>query len=509
MTLDLAAVLRGTHARAFRVLPDGQTSPADYLPGDVQRQIASVQVDSRAAGPGDLFIALPGERVDGHQFVGDALRLGARCAMVQWVPPAESLRDIYRDSGEEWADPRSLLVVPDALLALQNLARSWRLSQTAEIIGITGSIGKTSTKEVVYSLLSQFMPALRSVANLNTEIGLPLMLLRLRPEHRVAVLEMGMYQAGDIALLARVARPRIGIVTNVGPNHLERMGTIERIARAKSELVAALPPDGLAILNGDDEWTRAMARTTGVARTVLVGLSADCHYRATDIESRSLDGMSFALQAEGQSIRLRTTVPGRHLVHAFLFGVAIAREMGIDWTSIADAVALAALEGRQQIIGSQNGLLIIDDSYNAAPASMTAAIQLLSAAPGAKIAVLGDMLELGSQERDAHLMVGRQAAEVAEWLIVRGTRSDWIAQGALEAGLPRERVLTVVSNEDAVRTVRQITERVPIQRAATGLPTMQSATNQQHEPKPEWSVLVKGSRGMRMEEVVHGLRGEG
>jgi UDP-N-acetylmuramoyl-tripeptide--D-alanyl-D-alanine ligase len=302
-----------------------------------------------------------------------------------------------------------------------------------------------------------------------------------------------MYAPGDIGLLARTAEPRIGVVTNVAPIHLERMQTLERIARAKSELVAALPPTGIAILNGDDPWTRAMAGTSGVASVLLIGRAGDCHYRATEVTAQGLDSLALTIEAEGRRVPLRTRVPGAHTVHAFLGGVAIGRAMGMTWQEIQEAIEEVRLDTRQRVLRGLESMLIIDDSYNAAPLSMNAALELLRVAPGTKIAVLGE-----------------RAAEVADWLIVRGRRSSWIAEGATRRGFPPNRIVRVRSNADAVETVRSIARPGADPGESIGDRTMTGAKAVSVKPEPdvEWSVLVKGSRGMRMEEVVQGLRGD-
>jgi UDP-N-acetylmuramoyl-tripeptide--D-alanyl-D-alanine ligase len=482
MRLDLATILSSTGARVIR-LPAGDALPDGQSPGftplhtaDLEVSFTGVAIDSRRVAAGNLFVALPGERTDGHDHVADALRAGARGALVARVPP-ERL-----DAGET---SRYFLLVDDPLRALQRLATSWREGLEARVIGITGSIGKTTTKEILAGVLSHRGPVLRSAANFNTEIGLPLTLLDLRPEHWAAVLEMGMYAAGDIALLAEIAQPEIGIVTNVAPVHLERMGSIERIARAKSELVASLPPDGLAVLNGDDPWTRAMAVTSGVAPSRLVGTSPDCDYRAEELRGHGLDGISFRLVAEGVRLPFRTSIPGTHTLHAILASIAVGRYLGMSWSALQEAVAEAELDERQRFI-RDGPALIIDDSYNAAPMSVRAALDLLGHTTGTKIAVLGDMLELGPLEESSHREVGARVAEVADWLVARGPRTRWIAEEAQRRGMRPERVRFAASNREAAEIAREIME----EGTAGG----------------SVAILVKGSRGLRMEEVVDDLR---
>ncbi len=474
MNLDLAMILGATGAQVFRPAGDGSFLQDQLSPADLERRFSGVSLDSRAISQDQLFVALAGERVDGHDFVPAALAAGAAGALVSRLPD-EPISPAHR---------YYLLLVPDPLVALQSLARTWRRGHDVEVIGITGSIGKTTTKEIVAAVLSAQMPVLKSHANLNTEIGLPLTLLGLDSDHRAAVLEMGMYDLGDIALLTSIAEPRIGIVTTVAPIHLERLGSINRIARAKSELVAGLPVNGLAVLNADNPWTRAMAISSGIARPVLVGQAAGSDYRAVDAVTHGLDGMSFTVLAEGMRVAVKTRVPGTHTIVAFLAAIAVAREMGMDWETIQAAIEGAELEVRQRVLRGADGMLLIDDSYNAAPMSVHAALELLAASPGTKIAVLGDMLELGQQEEESHREIGERAAEVADWLVVRGPRSAWIAEAAQQHGLPRNRVIATDSNAAAVDAVRHIVA------PAAG----------------QWAVLVKGSRAMTMEEIVQGLR---
>lgn len=501
MTLTLANILAASGAEVLRLDAQGELKPGALARAELQERIVDVTVDSRAIRDESLFVALEGERVDGHAFVADAFRAGALACLVSHVP--SNLAGFVPQDGS----PRFLLVVPNALAALQRIGRYWRQVHNVTVVGITGSIGKTTTKEVVASLLASRFTVLRSEGNFNTEIGLPLQLLKLNREYDVAVLEMGMYTPGDIALLADIARPDIGIVTNVAPIHLERAGTIERIARGKSELIAALPPHALALLNADDPWTRAMARATAMCRVRLAGLAEDADIRADAIELLGLEGVRFRLFAEGTELRVQTNVPGVHTVHAFLFAAGIARELGLEWPEIGEAVASVRQEARQRTIRGVTGM-IIDDTYNAAPPSMRAALGLLRVAEGTKIAVLGDMLELGPAERSAHEEIGRAAAEIADWLVVRGSRAAWIADAAIAAGMSEQRLVRSADNIGAAEAVRAILDRVPATSGVESSPTMQrSDAVGSAQGQVAWTVLVKGSRGMRMEEVVEALRG--
>ena len=506
MTLCLADLVSGTGALAVRLSPDGEVREGGLAAADLQQEVAEVVIDSRLVGSRSVFVALPGQQVDGHDFVPASLTAGALGAVLSRLPDQRTLAQAVK-TDQRTRCARYLLVVDDPLVALQRLASYWRGRHSTTVVGITGSVGKTTAKEILASLLGTRWPVLRSQANLNTEIGLPLTLTQLRFEHRAAILEMGLHVAGDIALLSDIARPDIGAVVNVAPVHLERMKTVEAIAREKSRLIAALPPTGLAVLNGDDPWTRAMAGASGVAPAVLVGLSGDCDFRAEEVMSHQLDGMSFTIRAEGRRYPVRTRVPGRHTLIAFLTAAAIARQIGMSWTEIQKAVEIVRLDLRQRILRPADDLTIIDDSYNASPLSMQAALDMLQTSAGSTIAVLGDMLELGSLEECAHRELGEQASSVVDWLIVRGPRSELVAEAAERRGLPRNRIIRAGSNSDAVQAVQTILSGPPV--LAGSAHTMQRpGKDQSGEKRVTWTVLIKGSRGMRMEEVVQGLRGD-
>ncbi len=381
-------------------------------------KFAHAVVDSRNARKGDLFVALRGERADGHNFVADAAAHGAAGAIVERRQEAEIAQ----------------YVVPDALAALQELARQRRAARPRlKVVGVTGSVGKTTTKELTAAVLGSRYRLLKNEGNLNSEIGLPLVLLELTSRHQRAVLEMGMWAPGEIALLCDIAQPEIGIVTNVGPSHLERMGTIEAIADAKAELVEALPREGTAILNADDERAAAMAERTN-AHVMTYGLSRQADVRAADIESRGVSGVSFTLQHGDDRAPVYTRLPGRAMVSNALAAATAGIADGIELDEVAVALTGARVPLRLATHPGPRGSTIIDDTYNASPASMRAALELLGEMPGRKIAVLGDMRELGSAEREGHTEVGRLAAQVADAIYCVGELGRWIGDAAIHAG---------------------------------------------------------------------------
>jgi UDP-N-acetylmuramoyl-tripeptide--D-alanyl-D-alanine ligase len=354
-----------------------------------------------------------------------------------------------------------------------------------EVVGITGSLGKTTTKEVVASVLGVRRHVLKTEGNLNSEIGLPLTVLNgLEPQHDTTVLEMAMYQVGDIRHLARLARPRVGVVTAVLPVHLERLGTIERIQQAKQELVEELPSSGVAVLNGDDPRVASMASATS-ARVVRYGVGEDADVRAELIESHGLRGVEFDLLSEGQRCHVHLPLLGAHSVHAALAAAAVATEEGLTLSETAEALQLLSPALRLLIVDGVNGSRIVDDSYNASPESVLAALNLLRELPGGrKIAVLGDMLELGSEEVAGHARVGIRAASVVELLVVYGPRSKVTAEEARKAGLRDDQVVAGQSLGEIVDLLRG---------------QLQAGDD----------VLVKGSLAMGMAEVVRGIRAEG
>jgi len=430
-----------------------------------------VVVDSRQITRGALFVALKGEHHDAHAFVRQALTDGAAAAVVEHVP--------------DGCEAGPLVVVPSSPDALADMARfALARHPRLEVVGITGSIGKTTTKEVLASVLGSRRHVLKTQGNLNSEIGLPMTVLNgLSRDHEIAVLEMAMYQAGDIRFLARLARPRVGVVTAVQPVHLGRMGTIEAIQQAKQELVEELPTDGVAVLNGDDPLVAKMEHATR-ARVVRYGVSELAEVRAEHIASRGLDGVTFDLVqvSSGQRQPVHLPLLGTHNVHAALAAAGVGLEEGLSLAEISGALGKLESTLRLVVVDGINESRILDDSYNASPASVIAALNVLAEMPGTfKIAVLGDMLELGSEEEAAHRRVGAHAATVVNALIVYGERSEATRLAAMEAGLPGRYAMRFYERDKIIDFLR-------------------------HELGPHHDVLVKGSLAMGMSAVVAGIR---
>jgi UDP-N-acetylmuramoyl-tripeptide--D-alanyl-D-alanine ligase len=381
------------------------------------------------------------------------------------------------------------LQVKDSLTGLQQLAAFWRSKFKPRVIGITGSLGKSTSKELVWAVLSTRFETLKSEGNLNNEIGLPLTLLNLTAEYEAVVLEMGTYAIGEIKLLCNIAQPHVGVVTNVGPTHLERLGTVERIAEAKAELVQALPPaaeGGVAILNYDDPLVLPMAQQTG-ARVLTYGLSPEADLWASEVESAGLEGIRFVFHHQDQAIHARIPLLGRHSVHTALRAALVGLVEGLDWEEIITGLQSLPNTAQLRLVAAlgPNGSTVLDDTYNASPASTIAALNLLDDLAGArKIAVLGDMLELGSFEEEGHRKVGCRAADVVDLLIVIGLRAKWIAAEARACGLDPASVLELADNQAAIAYLEQILE-------------------------PEDIALIKGSNSQRLDEIVSALTMKG
>lgn len=455
-----------------------------YEPTGQERSLGPVVIDSRQAVQDSLFVAFVGENVDGHDFVEDAFRRGAAAALVE--RPAAGLYQSVNlrewQGGELPATPICLLV-ENTLTALQQLATYWRQRHNPTVIGITGSVGKSSTKELTAAVLSQRYRTLKSEGNYNNEIGLPLTLLQLQPEHACAVLEMGMYAQGEIAALCRLAAPQIGVVTNVGPVHLQRLGSLEAIVAAKQELVEALPASGVAILNRDEPLVMGMAAHTA-ARVLTYGVGNDApaqaDFWADEIDSMGLDGIRFRLHHEGAMLHLHIPLLGRHSVHTALRAAAVGRVCGLRWEEIVTGLQDQRAQLRLVAVDGPGGSLLIDDTYNSSPESAIAALNLLADLDGRRIAVMGDMLELGAAAEQAHRLVGRRAMDVADILITVGPLGRIMGEEALAQGMSPTRLHMVADAAAAAALLQSLIEPYDV-------------------------TLVKGSRGVRLDQLVTAL----
>jgi UDP-N-acetylmuramoyl-tripeptide--D-alanyl-D-alanine ligase len=425
-------------------------------------------IDSRQATPGSLFVALVGETTDGHRFLAGAVEAGTSAVLCQSAPP-------------DLAVPR--VEVDDTREGLVSFTRSRLQGQGCTVVGITGSVGKTSTKEIAAAVLGRRFDVLKTEGNLNTYTGLPMTVAQLDPRHQVFVAEFAMSAVGEIAFLARMAPPDIAVVLNVGLSHVGLLGGIETIARAKRELVEALKPEGTAILNADDPRVMEMALASA-GRVLTFGLgdsSKPVDVRAEAILPRGLEGSDFTLALPTEErVRVELRIPGLHAVSNALAAAAVGHVLGVATADIVAALAgVAPVGGRGVARPGRLGSTIIDDTYNASPSSMAAALQvLLAETDRPRIAVLGEMLELGEEAVEAHQKVGRQAAR-SDLLVAVGEHARDVVEGAAEAGLRVDRALVASTVEEAVAAVE---------------PYLKGAV-----------VLVKASRGVALEQVVDRL----
>lgn len=446
--------------------------------GSPESMINGVSIDSRQLEPGAAFFAFVGERADGHDFLNDALFAGARALVV--TKELSELTEVV-----ERAEGRGVAVVhvADALDALHALARHHRDHLFCPVVGVTGSTGKTTTKEFMRSVLAQRLRVTSTVGNRNNELGVPLTIVDAGADTEVLVVEMAMRGKGQIADLCRIARPTMGLVTNVGSSHIELLGTQEAIVSAKAELVEAIPEEGVNFLNGDDAFTDTLARSSR-APVVRYGLGDECQVRGFDIELDSESRPSFRMVVDGSEAEVTLSARGRHNVYNALASAAVAWHLGLRLEEIVEGLAAASAgEMRMQSFMSASGVHVINDAYNANPTSMRAAIEALAAMSSAerRIAVLGDMAELGSLAELAHFQVGEEVARLPiDILVTVGERASRIADGARTAGMDDESVRPCATPEEASEVLDDLLEADDV-------------------------VLVKASRVMGLELVVEGI----
>ncbi len=456
MELTLQQILAATQGR--------------LLQGRAERTVTAVIIDSRLSGPGSLFVPLVGSRADGHDYIAEALGAGAAC----FVKKGHAVCATVAAASHAAA----LIEVDDPLQALGDLAAFWRSLFDLKVVAITGSNGKTSTKEMAALIVERVFSTLKNPGNFNNLIGLPLSLFQLDRKHQAAVLELGMSEPGEIARLSQICDPDIGIITNVGPSHLEQLKTLERVAAAKGELFACLGPQDLAIINTDDARVAAMGKTTQ-ARQMLYG-SMHGQVHAGPIKDADCFGTLFDLHIMDRSVPVQLHVPGGQFVINALAAACIATGLGIGLENIqAGLEAFRGVPGRMETIQTA-GCTFINDAYNANPVSTKAALAALAGfAPKRRtIAVLGDMLELGDGAVAFHREVGRAAGQLhIDYVFVTGDFAESVRDGAAEAGMSRHALHVCDTLESLAGQLREIIA-------------------------PDDVILLKGSRRMKMEKIL-------
>ena len=433
---------------------------AEWCGGQVAPQFAArtfrgANFDTRRLQPGELFVAVTGAR-DGHDFAPDALSKGA-AAVLASRPLEESVPAVY---------------VSDTVAALQAIAAHYRQTLPLTSVGITGSVGKTTTKEMIAAVLETTFRTEKTAANFNNGLGLPVTVLGLAPDCEAAVLEMGMNHFGELSVLTRIAQPDIAVITNIGTMHIENLGSREGILKAKLELLEGLRPNGSVIFNGEDELLCTVAEKY---RATTFGFSAHCDVRAENLTAEG-ETQRFTVIADGLRFAVTLPVAGRHNVLNALAAVAVGKRMGVSPETMQRALADFHNTGMRQRIYALHGMTVIEDCYNAGPESMRAALQVLhdTKTDGRRIAVLGGMLELGDHAPQAHFEVGQLAAKTADAVFAYGAHSEQYVRGAQGSGIPAAQYPTHEALAEALKAYA----------------------------KPGDVLLVKGSRGMRMERVL-------
>ncbi|MDP4179780.1 MAG: UDP-N-acetylmuramoyl-tripeptide--D-alanyl-D-alanine ligase [Bacillota bacterium] len=433
--------------------------------------IKDICIDSRKVKNGDLFIPIVGEKFNGHDFIAKAFEEGALAALT-----SEDIEDA------EGSNDKTIISVKDTTKALGDIARYYRSKFDIPLVGITGSVGKTSTKDMVASVLEQRYNVLKTSGNFNNHIGLPLTVTSLNSDHEAAILEMGMSGLGEISYLSKIAKPKIAIITNIGMAHIEKLGSKQNILKAKMEIMEGLPQDGVVVLNGDDSLLLGLKGFLKY-KTVYYGTEEGLDYQAYNVKTMGETGVCFEIAIGNADYKINIPTPGAHNVYNALAAIAVGSELGMSMEEIIKGITTYSSGKMRLNIISRKGYKVINDAYNASPQSMEAAIDVLKdiGGKGRTIAVLGDMLEMGDWAYQAHVDVGKYVASKGiNYLMTVGENGKNIANGALESGLPSETVFSFKDNKE-------------INKFLSGF------------VKDGDLILVKGSRGMKMEEIAEEL----
>lgn len=443
----------------------------ELISGDISTKIEGVSTDSRKINAGDIFIPIVGEKFDGHGFIKSSLEQGAAASLTS--KPMDAING------------KALIRVEDTLKALGDIAACYRNKFNIPIIGITGSVGKTSTKDMVSAVLSRKFNVLKTQGNYNNQIGLPLTVFNLENFHQAAVVEMGMSGFGEISSLTAIAKPDIAVITNIGLSHIEKLGSRQNILKAKMEIFEGLKSGGLVVLNGDDKLLYGLKDLLKF-RTVYYGMEDGLTYQACNVKSLGEHGTSFEITYKNNDYKLNVPVPGVHNVYNALAAIAVGIEMNMDMESIIEGIAEFTPGQMRLNIISYKGIKIINDAYNASPKSMEAAIDVLKdiGDSGRTFAVLGDMLEMGEWAYKAHTDIGKYAVlKGVDYIVTVGENGKNIAGGAIASGAAEDSVFSFDNNGEVSSFLKSFVKNGDI-------------------------ILVKGSRGMKMEDIVEEITGK-
>jgi UDP-N-acetylmuramoyl-tripeptide--D-alanyl-D-alanine ligase len=439
------------------------------IQGSYKKTVCGLSIDTRKIQKNELFIPLIGKRRDGHDFIEDAVRSGAAAIIVsQW-----------RD--EQFAQYKNLCVIKvrDTLQALHDLARYYISKFNIPIIAVTGSTGKTTTKEMIYSVLSKKYKVLKNEGNFNNHIGLPLTVFQLKPEHEIAIFEMGMSGFGEIDKLASIVRPNIGVITNIGLSHIEHLQSQQNIFKAKMEITNYFKNTDCLIVNGDDPHLAALKNSHTDYSIYFIGLSKPCDYQGIHIDDQEVTKTTFEVVLNKKVYQFILKVPGRHNIYNALCAISVGRMLGVEPELMVEGIKdFKSHTMRLNILTTSQNIKMINDVYNASPDSMKSALDVFNKIQARrKIAILGDMLEMGSYSIEGHLALGCEVAKQSiDILITVGKEAKNIAHGAIKNGLDQQKVFSCLNNQQVIDFLENILQE-------------------------EDAVLVKGSRGMKMEEI--------
>ena len=444
-----------------------KATQGELLCGECEREINSVSIDSRQISNNALFVAIKGENSDGHDYIHKAVENGAVCVI--------SEKSVIADA--------AVIKVENSVIALGKIAKYYKAKFNLKTIAVTGSVGKTTTKDMLWSVMNTQYYTLKTEGNYNNEIGLPLTALRLNQEYEAAVFEMGMSAFGEIRYLADIVRPNVGVITNIGMSHIENLGSQEGIFKAKTEICEFFDKDSLLIVNGDDKYLKKALEFKKFP-VVSYGIENDCDFRARDIENSGIGGTKFSVDIYGREHRIYVKTPGVHNVYNALAAIACGVHYNVSPDRIIEGIENFTLTKMRMAVEKTGTLTVINDCYNSSPDSVRAALKVLATQNTRRVAILGDILEMGQYAKNAHSELGRAVFENGvDILITAGENAKYIAEGAKENGFSAEKIFTFNTTEDLAQKVGEYI-------------------------RENDSILIKASRGMHFEKIFDKITNE-